>query len=259
MLLQRRGDRVGETLAVDGEGRAGGHPGRVGGAHDERSEPTHLLLQQPDRVIELVAAERVAADELCELVRLVHGSRPQRAHLVQRHGYTSRRDLPRGFGAGEAAADDSHTHQWTVLDDADFRTSRGFAASVLPAVPFPTAAFPIVLPIVFAAAAFALVALAAATFAADSFATGTFGACGFTASGFGAGTFVACGFALIGTGSAATPRAGRRRADRPPRRSRGGAPRRASISARASSSDSVAGAPPPPTHPLVSPAAAYPP
>ena len=75
MRFDRRGDPAGEPLAIHGERGAGGHTRRVGDAHDERAEPAHLLFQQADRVIELVAAEGVAADELGEAVGLVHRGR----------------------------------------------------------------------------------------------------------------------------------------------------------------------------------------
>ena len=66
---------LGEALAIHGERRAGRHAARFRRAHDQRTEPPHLLLQEADGVIELVAAERVAADELGEAVGLVHGGR----------------------------------------------------------------------------------------------------------------------------------------------------------------------------------------
>ena len=57
---------VEKSLAIDRKRGAGGHARRVGGAHHERAEPPHLFLEQADGVVELVAAERVAADELGE-------------------------------------------------------------------------------------------------------------------------------------------------------------------------------------------------
>ena len=69
------GDALRKHHAIDGERRAGRHPRRIGGAHDERPEPTHLFFEQADGVIELVAAERIAADQFREAVGLVHGGR----------------------------------------------------------------------------------------------------------------------------------------------------------------------------------------
>ena len=104
-------DDVGKLLAIDGQRRAGGHTARFGGAHDDRSKAPHFLLQETDGVIEFVAAERIAADELGEPVGLVNGSGAQRPHLVQRNGHAARRGLPRGLGAREAAAYDPDAHQ----------------------------------------------------------------------------------------------------------------------------------------------------
>ena len=58
-------------VAIDRQRRARRHAARLGGAHHERTEPPHLFLQQADGVIELVAAERVAAHELGEGVGAV--------------------------------------------------------------------------------------------------------------------------------------------------------------------------------------------
>jgi hypothetical protein len=55
-----------KTLAVDGQRGASRDARAIGRRHDERPEPPHLLLQQPDGVVELVAAEGVAAHELGE-------------------------------------------------------------------------------------------------------------------------------------------------------------------------------------------------
>ena len=55
-----------EDVAIHRQRRAGRHPRLVRRPHHERAEPPHLLLEQADRVVELVAAERVAADELGE-------------------------------------------------------------------------------------------------------------------------------------------------------------------------------------------------
>ena len=95
-----------EPDAIDRERGAGRDACGVGGAHHQRAEPPHFFLQQADGVIQLVAAERVAAHQLGEPVGLVHERRPDRPHLEQRDGHTARSDLPGGFGAGEAAADD---------------------------------------------------------------------------------------------------------------------------------------------------------
>ena len=75
-----RRDLAREDLAVDGQGGAGRHAGDLGGGHHHRVEPAHLFLEQADGVVELVAAERVAAHELGEPVGLVdrRSARPGR-------------------------------------------------------------------------------------------------------------------------------------------------------------------------------------
>ena len=95
-----------KPLAIDGERGAGRHAGRVGGAHDDRAEPPHLLLQQTDRVIEFVAAKGIAADEFGELIGLVDRGGAHRPHLVNGDRHTAFGRLPRGFAARQTAADD---------------------------------------------------------------------------------------------------------------------------------------------------------
>ena len=102
--LSRHG--LGEANAIDRQRGAGRDSRQVGGAHDERAEPPHFFLEKADCVIELVAAEGVAADELREPVGLVDGGGPDRPHLVDDDRHVERRGLPRGLAPREAAADD---------------------------------------------------------------------------------------------------------------------------------------------------------
>ncbi len=97
---------VGEPLAIDRERRAGRHAVRVGGPHDDRAEPPHFFFEEAHGVIELVAAERVAAHELGKPIGFVNSRGAYRPHFVQRHRHALRRRLPGGLGTSEAAADD---------------------------------------------------------------------------------------------------------------------------------------------------------
>ena len=85
----------------------GGHARDFGGVHHERIQPAHLLFQQSDRVVELVAAERVAADELGETVGLVDVGGPDGPHFVDGDGNAARGSLPGSLAAGQAAANDA--------------------------------------------------------------------------------------------------------------------------------------------------------
>jgi hypothetical protein len=70
------------------------------------SEPPHLLLQETDGVIQLVAAKGVRADQLGAVPRLVHGRLPDRTHLVNDDRYAERHRLPGRFRPGQSGADD---------------------------------------------------------------------------------------------------------------------------------------------------------
>ena len=119
----RQGDRLGELLAIDGERRAGRHAALLRNPQDQRAEPPHFFLEETDCVIELVAAEGVAAHELGEPVGLVNRGRANRPHLVERHRNAARSCLPRGLAACQAAADDSYGHAYAgVASNSSLRT-----------------------------------------------------------------------------------------------------------------------------------------
>jgi hypothetical protein len=83
VVVERLRHDAGEPLTIDRQRRAGGHPARLGGAHDERSQPPHFFLQQSDGVIELVTAEGIAAHQFGQPIGLVHAGLTPGAHLVE--------------------------------------------------------------------------------------------------------------------------------------------------------------------------------
>ena len=76
MARDRAGHFLGEAVPIHRQRGPGRHPRDVGGAHHDGAEPPHLLLQQPDGIIELVAAKRIAADQFRQLAGLVDRGRP---------------------------------------------------------------------------------------------------------------------------------------------------------------------------------------
>ena len=115
--MDRARDCFGETLAIDGKSRTRGDAVLIGRTHHERAETPHLFFEQPDRVIELVAAEGVRTDQFAEPVRLVHGGRTQGTHLVQDDRHADGCRLPCGLATRESAADDVNLHgsgRWTL-------------------------------------------------------------------------------------------------------------------------------------------------
>ena len=89
-----------EQLAIDRQRSASRHARDFGGVHHERVEPPHFLFQQADRVVELVAAERVAAHQLGEPIGLVHVGRPRGPHFVDGDGNAASGGLPGRFATG---------------------------------------------------------------------------------------------------------------------------------------------------------------
>ena len=109
MIVERLGDGGGKSVAVHRQRAAGRHLIGVGGAHDQRAQPAHFGVQQPDRVVGgVVGAERIGADEFGEAVGAVGLGHPAGAHLVQHDADARLGDLPGGFRAGEAGADDMY-------------------------------------------------------------------------------------------------------------------------------------------------------
>ena len=111
---ERAGDGGRKAVAVDRQRAAGRHLVGVGRAHDQRAQPAHFGVQQADRVVGgVVGAERVGADELGEAV----GAGAPRSSGRGRISCSTTRnaglgDLPGGFRAGEAAADDVDGVRW---------------------------------------------------------------------------------------------------------------------------------------------------
>ena len=69
MVVQRLGDGGGKSVAVDRQRAAGRHLIGVGGAHDQRAQPAHFGMQQPDRIVGgIIGAERIGADQFGKAV-----------------------------------------------------------------------------------------------------------------------------------------------------------------------------------------------
>ena len=97
--FQRRGDRGGESVAIDGERAAGRQLVEIGRAHHQRVEPAHLGMQKADRAaLSVIGAERIGTNQLGKVSGLVHGSRARRAHFVQHNRDAAARELPGGLG-----------------------------------------------------------------------------------------------------------------------------------------------------------------
>ena len=113
------GDAARKLDAIDGQGVAGGDGGFVGKAQESGAGAAHLLLEQPGRGVGRLALERVGADQFAEVGGLVRRREPRLtvddgAHLVEVDLAAEARGGQRGFGAGQAAANDANPH-WDLL------------------------------------------------------------------------------------------------------------------------------------------------
>ncbi|CAI8409756.1 MAG: Uncharacterised protein [Rhodospirillaceae bacterium] len=109
MRLDRLGDRAAETVAVNGQRATGRDRVFVALGHDQRTRQAQLSVDHTDSIgLGVIRAEGIGADQLGQLVGLVGvgGTNALIAHLVQDHALSGLRSLPRGFRAGQSAADD---------------------------------------------------------------------------------------------------------------------------------------------------------
>ena len=84
---------------------------RFCGPHNQRAETPHLFFQKADCVVQLVAAEGVAADQFGEPIGLVNRRLADRPHFVERNGNAPRGRLPSCLRARQPAANDAdHSH-----------------------------------------------------------------------------------------------------------------------------------------------------
>ena len=102
------GDGCGERLAVHRQCTACLDAVRVRAGQNEAVQTAQLLLEQARRVGELIRAQRVRADKLCEIVRVMRRAVLRRFHLAQAHGNAALRELPCSLTAGQSRADDGN-------------------------------------------------------------------------------------------------------------------------------------------------------
>jgi hypothetical protein len=78
----------------------------IGFANDDGTEATEFFVQQTGGPIGGLGTEGVAANEFGEVLGMVGGAGLVGAHFVEYDGDACLSDLPSGFGACDAAADD---------------------------------------------------------------------------------------------------------------------------------------------------------
>ena len=133
MRRQLLRDVAREALAIDGKRTARRHASRIRRRHDERAQAAHLLLENADGVLKSRTAQRIAADKLGEVRRLVRRGRCDGAHLVEQDLDAALGSLPGGLAAGESRARDDDLLHFDASASAAFSaaaaTSFAFFAS----------------------------------------------------------------------------------------------------------------------------------
>jgi len=109
MIVEGSGDGGGKSVAVHCQCAAGGNLIGIGGTHDQRPQPAHFRVQQPDGVVGgIVRAKRIGAHEFGKAVGAMRFGHPVGTHLVQDHRDSRLGNLPGRFRTGEAGADNVH-------------------------------------------------------------------------------------------------------------------------------------------------------
>jgi hypothetical protein len=105
--FERSGHGGRETVAVDRKRSAGGNLIGVRRTHHQRTRLTQLVVQEADSIrLAVVRPEAVGADELGQLLGAVRGGCADGAHFMKHDRNPALRDLPGGFRAREAPAND---------------------------------------------------------------------------------------------------------------------------------------------------------
>ena len=101
-------DLAGEGLTVHGKRAAGGDTVMICTGDHDGIKPPQLLLEQTDGIGELIAAQRVGADELRKVFRYVCGGHFLGFHLDQVHRDAAPGQLPRALASRQARTDHGH-------------------------------------------------------------------------------------------------------------------------------------------------------
>ena len=96
----------GEFVAIDCERTACSHTRVKGAGKEFGAEHGELVLERACRRLGVDALERVRADELGDVTRLVHGRGTLGAHLDKTYENPTRGELQRGLATGEPCPDD---------------------------------------------------------------------------------------------------------------------------------------------------------
>ena len=105
MRFDRAGDFLRERDAIHRQRLTSGNARLFRRAKQQRIEAAQLFLEQPGCRWMLIALQRIAADQFGQAVGLVGVGRAHGPHFVERDIDAALRELPCGFGAGEASAD----------------------------------------------------------------------------------------------------------------------------------------------------------
>lgn len=106
MILEFFRHVLAEGDAVNGQGPASRNAVRIGGIHDERAETAHFFLQKADSVFNIRCPQGIAADEFCEIFRVVSRRRFDRPHFYEFYRDAAADELPGSFRSGQAGSDD---------------------------------------------------------------------------------------------------------------------------------------------------------
>ena len=120
-----------KRMAIHSECTACFHGSFFGAGHQQRPEPAHFLLEQTCRGVDARCLERIGADQLGKLRRMMRRRHFLRLHLMQQHRNACLRKCPCRFAARKPAADHMHGFAHIGLS----KPQSGFSHTSLPERP----------------------------------------------------------------------------------------------------------------------------
>ncbi len=107
MSSKRRIDGSREAVAIDRQRAACRNLIGVGAAHDQGVQLAQLGMKQADSIVRrVIGAERIGTNEFGEAVGAMSVRGADRPHFMEHDVHTGVGDLPSGFGACKASAND---------------------------------------------------------------------------------------------------------------------------------------------------------
>ena len=131
MLLEGFGNKAGERIPIYGQRAARGHPRPIRRRHYQRIQMAHFFLEQAHGVLQPIRSQRIGTDQLRKQGRMMGRAHGLGLLLDQRDGNAPPDQLPGGFAARQARADNGYAHSSSSVVCAGVTSTRWRQVSLL--------------------------------------------------------------------------------------------------------------------------------